>query len=81
MASVYDVVDALHAMGLEMKAIGVEAEKTAVKVKEAMETTSGMPKAGAGATATVGSTSLGDPRNAEDQAARIHAAIEAAKRR
>jgi len=80
MASVYDVVDALGVMGAALKAVGTEAEVAATKIREAKNTTSGMTSQG-GSTTSVGSTSLGDPRDAEDQAARIHAAIEAAKRR
>lgn len=83
MPGLYDVVDALSAMRDELRATGEEAERTTAKVKETNKArqaglaNSDVTVTSLGATAT----SLGDPRNATDQAARMVAAIEAATRR
>jgi hypothetical protein len=88
MASVYDVVEALQAMGLEMKALGEEADKTASKAKEAKKaaeearsTTSGMSKDSDGATTSIGSSSLSDTRDPAAYAASMTKAIDEAARR
>lgn len=82
--SLYDIVAVLQQMGLEMKALGEEAVKTTVKVKEAKaeSTTAGISKQGTGASVeSIGASYGGDPRDAADSAMRMNAAIQAAGRR
>ena len=83
MASVYDAVEALQVMGLALKAMGEEADKTKAKVREAKaeSTTAGMTKQGTGPTVeSIGASYGGDPRDASDSAMRMNAAIQAAMR-
>lgn len=83
MASLYDMADALKEIGAQLRAAGAEAEKTTTKIKEknAVETHAGISSGSHGGSLSVSSTDLGDPRDAEEQAARMIASIRDATRR
>lgn len=87
MASVYDAVAALQVMGLELKALGDEAERTTGKAREAAraveegrKTESGITSDPTSTIEQISTTSLGDAGNAENQMIKLYQAIEAAKR-
>lgn len=86
MGSLYDVVAGLSAMRDEIKKMSADAVETTEKVREmnearGEETTAGKTSQPSSPATSIGATSLGNPRDASDQAARMYAAIEAAKRR
>lgn len=74
MASIYDMVQAFQQLGLQIRAVGDEAVQQAERVKAA-ETKAGMTSGSGGGSLSSSATDLGDPRNAEDQAARMIASI------
>ena len=84
MAGLYDIVDALSAMRGELRAAGDEAEKTTAKVRETNKARAEGRNVQAGIASndvtvtSLGATasSLGDPRDATNQAARMVAAIQ-----
>lgn len=63
------------------RALDTVTGKAKETTKAVEQTTGGKTRQGSGSATTMGATSLGDPRDAEDQSARMIAAIEAAKRR
>ena len=78
MASIYDMVQAYMKLGESIRAVVDEAESTTAKVKEtgrATETTSRIQNESSGGSLGVSSSDLGDPRDAEGQAARMIASI------
>ncbi len=58
-----------------------KAKEATKAVEEARSTTSGMSKASGGSTTSIGASSLGDPRSADDFAAGMISALDAATRR
>lgn len=84
MASLYDMVAAFHALGLELKATGEEAEQAATKIRDknaaAQDTSAGIADDPTSTVERVEATSLGDAGNPEAQMMKLYQAIEAAKR-
>lgn len=90
MATLADAVAMVQRLGAELRNTAAEARQaaddiqaygTAREAVEARSSSSGIQNARTGTPTSIGATDLGDPRNAEEQAARMIASIEAAKRR